>query len=246
MAIEQATPTTLQHISLARRGATYFEMSGPGEFIAAAVLFALMLVIRIVNILHYRFDSDEPQHLHVIWGWARGFIQYRDLFDNHMPLFHIMFAPIFGLIGDRATILYEMRFVLLPMYFVAAWCTYKIGATLFPGEPVSGLLSSPVFIPAIILFRSNFERIIFGRRSGCCVLRYSHRLADCASRSRCRPVAWALFRRSMKSVLFLLSIAVAALLTLLLVGRRNLGPLLDSSAGMHTPLLFRQQLFLQR
>jgi hypothetical protein len=62
MAIEQATPTTLQHISLARRGATYFEMSGPGEFIAAAVLFALMLVIRIVNILHYRFDSDEPQH----------------------------------------------------------------------------------------------------------------------------------------------------------------------------------------
>src|SRR6266516_6915354 len=82
MAFEQAKPTTLQHISLARRGATYFEMSGPGEFIAAAVLFALMIVIRVVNILHYRFDSDEPQHLHVIWGWARGFVQYRDLFDN--------------------------------------------------------------------------------------------------------------------------------------------------------------------
>src|SRR5438874_3548923 len=87
MALEQATPTTLQHISLARRGATYFEMSGPGEFVAAAVLFALMVVIRVVNILHYRFDSDEPQHLHVIWAWARGFVQYRDVFDNHMPLF---------------------------------------------------------------------------------------------------------------------------------------------------------------
>jgi hypothetical protein len=131
MALEQATPTTLQHPSLARRGATYFEMSGPGEFIAAAVLFALMIVIRVVNILHYRFDSDEPQHLHVIWAWARGFVQYRDLFDNHMPLFHMMFAPIFGFIGDRATILYVMRFVLLPMYFVAAWCTYKIGMCLF-------------------------------------------------------------------------------------------------------------------
>src|SRR5947207_10393588 len=131
MALKQARPTTLQHISLARRGATYFEMSGPGEFMAAAVLFALMIVIRVVNIVRYRFDSDEPQHLHIIWAWARGFVQYRDLFDNHMPLFHITFAPIFGLIGDRVTILYVMRFLLLPMYFVAAWCTYKIGTCLF-------------------------------------------------------------------------------------------------------------------
>src|SRR4051794_10824073 len=99
MALPQATSASLQRISLPRRGAIYFEMSGPGEFIAATVLFALIIVIRVLNILHYRFDSDEPQHLHVIWGWARGLVQYRDLFDNHMPLFHIGFAPIFGLIG---------------------------------------------------------------------------------------------------------------------------------------------------
>ena len=131
MQLAQARSTSPQRISLARRGAAYFEMSGPAEFVSATVLFALMIAIRIVNITRYRFDSDEPQHLHVIWGWARGLVQYRDLFDNHMPLFHILFAPIFGLIGDRATILYEMRFVLLPMYFVAAWCTYQIGTSLF-------------------------------------------------------------------------------------------------------------------
>src|SRR5438034_10337876 len=67
----------------------------------------------------------------VIWAWARRFVQYRDIFDNHMPLFQIMFAPIFVLIGDRPTILYWMRFILLPMYFVAAWCTYRVGARLF-------------------------------------------------------------------------------------------------------------------
>jgi len=66
----------------------------------------------------------------VIWEWTRGFVQYRDVFDNHMPLFHLAFAPIIGLIGERATILYWMRFV-LPMYFVSAWCTYRIGAQLF-------------------------------------------------------------------------------------------------------------------
>ena len=169
MAAEEARSTPAGPVSIARRGATYFKMSGLGEFIAAAVLFALMIVIRIVNILHYRFDSDEPQHLHVIWGWARGFVQYRDLFDNHMPLFHIAFAPIFGVIGDRATILYEMRFVLLPMYFVAVWCTYKIGTTLFSRQTGIWAVTSPAFMPAITLFHSNFELIMFGRRSGCCV-----------------------------------------------------------------------------
>jgi len=46
------------------------------------------------------------QRLHVIWGWAHGLVQYRDLFDNPMPLFQIMLAPIFGLIGDWASDLF--------------------------------------------------------------------------------------------------------------------------------------------
>src|SRR5207245_10739457 len=53
------------------------------------------------------------------------------VFDSHMHLFQIMVAPTFGLIGDRATILYWMRLILLPMYFVGAWCTYRIGELLF-------------------------------------------------------------------------------------------------------------------
>jgi len=106
-------------------------MSGPAEFIAATALFVLLIALSILNVLRRSFDSDESQHLHVIWGWTRGFVQYRDNFDNHMPLFHIMFAPVAGLIGERPTILYWMRFILLPMYFVAAWCTYQIGIRLF-------------------------------------------------------------------------------------------------------------------
>ncbi len=223
MALEQATPTTLQHISLARRGATYFKMSGPGEFIAAAVLFALMIVIRVVNILHYRFDSDEPQHLHVIWAWARGFVQYRDLFDNHMPLFHITFAPIFGFIGDRATILYVMRFVLLPMYFVAAGCTYKIGTCLFSRRAgiwaviLAGLYTRYHFIS--LEFRT--DNLWAPLWLLCITVLVTGPLT--ARRALVAGLLLGLcFGVSMKSILFLLSIALAALLTLLLVGRRNL------------------------
>ncbi|HEX4696176.1 MAG TPA: glycosyltransferase family 39 protein [Candidatus Udaeobacter sp.] len=81
--------------------------------------------------MHYRFGSDEPQHLHVVWGWARGFVQYRDLADNHMPLFQLLFAPIYTLIGDRGSILYWMRSILQLLYIVAFWCTYRIGSLLF-------------------------------------------------------------------------------------------------------------------
>jgi len=225
MALEQATPTTLQHISLARRGATYFEMSGPGEFITAAVLFALMIAIRVVNILHYRFDSDEPQHLHVIWAWARGFVQYRDLFDNHMPLFHMMFAPIFGLIGDRATILYVMRFALLPMYFVAAWCTYKIGTCLFSKRAgiwaviLAGLYTRYHFIS--LEFRTDNLWAVFWLL--CITVLVTGPLT--ARRALVAGLLLGLsFGVSMKSILLLLSIALAALLTLLLVGRRNPAP----------------------
>src|SRR5215470_19864825 len=223
MAAEETRSMPSGPVSLAQRGAAYFKMSGPTEFIAAAILLALMLVIRIVNMARYRFDSDESQHLHVIWGWARGFVQYRDLFDNHMPLFHIMFAPIFGLIGDRAIILYVMRFIVLPLYFVAAWCTYQIGRSLFSRRAgvwaviLVGLYTGYHFIS--LEFRTDnlwaplwllcITVLVTGPLTVCRALAAGLLLGVC-------------FGVSMKSMLFLLSIVFAALLALLLVGRRNL------------------------
>lgn len=223
MQLAKARSTNPQRTSLVRRGAAYFEMSGPREFIAAAVLFGLMIVIRVMHITRYGFDSDESQHLHVIWGWARGFVQYRDLFDNHMPLFHLLLAPIFGLIGDRATILYVMRFILLPLYFVAAWCTYKIGASLFSRRAgvwaviLVGLYTGYHFIS--IEFRTDN---LWAPLWLLCVtvlvtgpLTVRRALAAGLLLGLC-------FGISMKSVLFLISIAIAAVLTLFLIGRQRL------------------------
>jgi hypothetical protein len=134
-----------------------------------------------------------------------------------------MFAPIFGLIGDRATILYEMRFILLPMYFIAAWCTYQIGTSLF---------SRWASIWAVILVglytRYHFISLEFRTDNLwaplwllCITILVTGSLT--ARRALVAGLLLGLcFGVSMKSVLFLLSIAVAALLTLLLVGRRNL------------------------
>ena len=70
------------------------------EFIVlAVVIFAL----RIAYAVGLRFDVDEPQHLHVVWAWSRGMLPYRDVFDNHAPLFPIpLRADCFRLIPERA------------------------------------------------------------------------------------------------------------------------------------------------
>src|SRR5437016_12317652 len=48
-----------------------------------------------------------------------------------LPLFQILCAPIYKLIGDRGTILYWMRIILQPLYIIAFWCTYRLGSLLF-------------------------------------------------------------------------------------------------------------------
>src|SRR5581483_8398091 len=90
-----------------------------------------MLLMRVAYVFHYRIDSDEPQHLHVVWGWTQGLLPYRDVFDNHTPLFHLLYAPLLAALGERADILYFMRLAMPPLYGVTLWGTYRLGRALF-------------------------------------------------------------------------------------------------------------------
>src|SRR5438270_1071623 len=225
--------------SLAQRCADYFGMSGPAEFAAAAVLFALMIALKLANMTHYRFDSDESQHMHVIWAWARGFVQYRDVFDNHMPLFQIMFAPIYGLIGDRATILYWMRFILLPMYFVGAWCTYRIGELLFSRRAgvwaviLAGLYSKYHFIS--LEFRTDN---LWAPLWLLCVLTLISGSLTAPRALKAGLLLGFCFSVSMKSVLLLVALLVGASFALFLVGRKELGQSWPHLARCAAPFFF--------
>ena len=97
----------------------------------AVGLFGLGSLFKIWNVFLYQFDSDESQHLHVIWAWTHGLVQYRDVFDNHMPLFHLMCAPLLGILGEHPADLYWMRLLMVPLYGLSAWCVYRIGTIVF-------------------------------------------------------------------------------------------------------------------
>jgi hypothetical protein len=101
------------------------------ERVTALAVWGVALLLRIPYAFNYRFNSDEPQHLHVVWGWTRGLMQYRDVFDNHPPLFHLAMAPVLAVFGERADALPVMRLALLPVWAAALALTFVIACRLY-------------------------------------------------------------------------------------------------------------------
>ncbi len=102
-----------------------------GERAAFLTLAAITLVLRAVAFLRYRVDADEPQHLHVAWGWTAGLLQYRDVFDNHTPLFHLLTAPILSAVGERDDVILFMRVPMWLLFGVVVASTFIIGTRLY-------------------------------------------------------------------------------------------------------------------
>lgn len=125
------------------------------EIAAAWALIAAAFALRIYYALHLRIDKDEPLHLHVVWGWANGLVQYRDVFDNHTPLFHMLMAPLFALIGERADTFILMRLAMVPLAALAAWLVWLIGRDVF--TPRVGLWAAAVSTLIPPFFRPSVE-----------------------------------------------------------------------------------------
>ena len=101
------------------------------DVIAVTSIAAVSLLCRALAFFVYRFDSDEPQHLHVAWGWTAGLLQYRDVFDNHAPLFHMLTAPLLALVGERPTVLFYMRLPMLILWAVVLAATFVIARRFY-------------------------------------------------------------------------------------------------------------------
>ncbi len=131
--------------------ASPLERQRTGEKVAIALFAICAVALKAVAILRYRFDSDEPQHLHVAWGWTAGLLQYRDVFDNHAPLFHMMTAPILAAVGERANILIYMRWAMLPLLAIALWATWDIARRAWGGRAAIWSVLLLTFFPPFFL-----------------------------------------------------------------------------------------------
>jgi hypothetical protein len=101
------------------------------EWIALALLGTALIVLKGIALFRYRVNSDETQHLHVAWGWTVGLVQYRDVFDNHAPLFHILSAPLVAFLGERPDIVILMRIAMVPLSIAALASAFFIAHRLY-------------------------------------------------------------------------------------------------------------------
>ena len=101
------------------------------EKVALAFFAGVATLLRALAFFRYRFDADEQHHAHVAWGWSEGLVQYRDYFDNHAPLFHLLMSPVFLLAGERRDILLWLRVPMLLLFGVMVWATYVLARKLY-------------------------------------------------------------------------------------------------------------------
>jgi len=118
------------------------------------VLAAVVLALRVAYAISLKFDIDEPQHVHVVWAWATGRLPYRDVFDNHAPLFQFLCAPLFRVIPERADIVIPMRWAMLPLYALAVGAVYRLCAVFYSRQlalliAVSGTLLPRYFLKSV-------------------------------------------------------------------------------------------------
>ena len=94
----------------------------------------LLLGIRLLAAIRHRYDIDEAQNLHLAYGWLNGEWPYRDRFDNHAPLFSMLFLPLAALFGETPHIVLFARLALFPVGLCVLWLVYRIGKELTTEE----------------------------------------------------------------------------------------------------------------
>lgn len=122
-----------------------------------AALLAALIALKILAAFILPFDSDEPQHMHVIWGWVIGQVQYRDFFDNHMPLFHMSMVPIMRGMGEDMRTLYELRLAMLVFYVGSLFALYELARILYPPALARWALLAAAFFPMFFLTSTEFR-----------------------------------------------------------------------------------------
>src|SRR3954467_9455262 len=100
-----------------------------------------------------------PQHLHVVWAWSRRLVQYRDVFDNHFPLLHLLFAPLMRVMPESSAVFLIARFAMLPIALACSYFVYRIAEPLI-GERKAAIAAiafsvMPPWLPKTVEFRND-------------------------------------------------------------------------------------------
>jgi LmbE family N-acetylglucosaminyl deacetylase len=121
------------------------------------IMMMLFVVSRVALAWYQPINSDEPQHAHVAWAWTQGLVQYRDVFDNHTPLFHLLTAPLAAVIGERSDVLALLRCGIIGFNLLTLYLLWRIAASLFSSQAARLAVAALAFFPPSFLFGGEFR-----------------------------------------------------------------------------------------
>jgi hypothetical protein len=104
--------------------------AGGWEWRVPMLLTLVALAMRLALTFRLEVNSDEPQHLHLIYGWLAGEWPYRDRFDNHTPLFHALYTPLAAWLGETPCVVAWARLASWPVALAAGWLFYRLARGL--------------------------------------------------------------------------------------------------------------------
>ena len=114
---------------------------------------------------HY-FDPDEFSHLFRAYLIANGQVPYRDFGYYYSPLFATLFAPLFSLLPEQATVVLVARGLNFFIFFLTTVAIFAIGKLITGVE--GGLLaafftlSCPRFLLKQLKFGPTIWQSFFG------------------------------------------------------------------------------------
>lgn len=117
----------------------------------------VLLGLRLLWLSAYSLNSDEPQHAHVAWSLAQGAMPYRDVFDNHGPLFSTMHAALLKDLGERSDILWWLRLAVVPWYVLALVATWFIARRLHSRGVADATVLLVGLFPIVFLKSGEFR-----------------------------------------------------------------------------------------
>lgn len=107
--------------------------------------------LRVALLWSVPLNSDEPQHAHVAWALSRGLVPYRDVFDNHAPLFHLIYAPFLVLLGETPDVMAWLRLAVVPLAVAAIALTMLVAGRLWSRKAgISAVLLLCAFQPYLM------------------------------------------------------------------------------------------------
>jgi hypothetical protein len=121
-----------------------------------AVVVALA-VLRLYWLNAYPLNSDEAQHAHVAWAWTRPLLLYRDVFDNHGPLFSLLYSYALQLIGERQHVLTWLRLGVQPWYALSLLSVWWMGRRLYGSRVALAAVLIAGLFPRFFLVSGQFR-----------------------------------------------------------------------------------------